>query len=59
MDWSKDKVRRFPASSTALEMMLGQSMSAGFQILTKAAAPSAFYDSGHQLDVTNTLALLS
>jgi len=51
MDWSKDKVRRFPASSTALEMMLGQSMSAGFQILTKAAAPSAFYDSGHQLDV--------
>jgi len=31
--------------------MFGRSVLAGFEILTKAAAPSAFYDYGHQLDI--------
>ena len=51
MDWLLGKVHPFPTCSTALKLTVGQFMSVGFETLTKLAAPSAFYDYGHQFDV--------
>jgi len=52
MDRLLAKVRRFFICSTALRLTFDRSTLAGFEILTKATAPSAFYDyHGHEFDV--------
>jgi len=51
MDRLLAKVRRFFPCSTALRLTFDRSTLAGFEILTKATAPSAFYDYGHEFDV--------
>jgi len=52
MDRPLGSVSHFFTRSIALRLTFGQSMSAGFEILTKATAPSALYDyHGHEFDV--------
>jgi len=51
MDRLLAKARHLSTCSTVLKLTFDQSMLAGFETLTKATAPSAFYDYGHQFDV--------
>jgi len=52
MDRLLAKVRHLSTCSTVLRLTFDRSMLAGFEILTKATAPSAFYDyHGHEFDV--------
>jgi len=51
MDRLLAKARHLSTCSTVLGLTFDQSMLAGFETLTKATAPSAFYDYGHQFDV--------
>ena len=51
MDRPLGKVRCLFTRLTSLRLIFTQIVLAGFEILTKAAAPSAFHDYGHQFDV--------
>jgi len=51
MDRLLVKVRYFSTFSTVLKLTFDRYILAGFETLTKATAPSAFYDYGHQFDV--------